>query len=123
MVSAAAELHNCHIDIKINQGYPPVVNDPRATKIARRAAADIVGADAVFAAEYTSMGAEDFSYYLETVPGCFVRFGTRKATDLPIPLHSPAFDIDERALGIGARFFDRVVREAFAHLDEFPDAV
>ena len=123
MISAAAELHNCHIDIKIDQGYPPVINDPRATRIARRAAADIVGETAVFAAEYTSMGAEDFSYYLEKVPGCFVRFGTRKAADLPIPLHSPAFDIDERALGIGARFFDRVAREAYAHLEEFPDAV
>lgn len=123
MISAAAELHNCEIDIEIDPGYPPVLNDPRAARIARKAAAAVVGEQAVFAAEYTSMGAEDFSYYLEKVPGCFVRFGTRKAGDEPIPLHSPAFDIDERALGIGARFFDEVAREAFEHLDEFQDGV
>ena len=123
MISAAAELHNCDISIDINEGYPPVLNDPRAATIARRAAADIVGQDAVFAAEYPSMGAEDFSFYLAKVPGCFVRFGTRKTGEEPVPLHSPAFDIDERALGVGARFFDRVAREAFAHLDDFPDAV
>lgn len=123
MISAAAELHNCDVEIKINEGYPPVLNDPRATRIARKAAAAVVGEEAVFSAEYTSMGAEDFSYYLEKVPGCFVRFGTRLANHDPIPLHSPAFDIDERALGIGARFFDQVAREAFAHLDEFKDGV
>ncbi len=123
MISAAAELHNCEIEIEINQGYPPVLNEPRVTRIARRAATEVVGEKHVFAAEYTSMGAEDFAYYLEKVPGCFVRFGTRPPGVDPIPLHSPAFDIDERALGIGARFFDRVARDAFDHLDEFADAV
>jgi hippurate hydrolase len=119
MISAAAELHNAKIDIEIRHGYPPVVNEPRSVSIARQAAADVVGAEHVVAAEHPSMGSEDFSFYLQSSPGCFVRFGARHPDWEPIPLHSPAFDIDERALGIGARFFDRVARVAHERMNEF----
>ena len=112
MVGAAAELHNAEIDVRIEEGYPPVVNDSGMAEIARRTAIDIVGRDNVVAAEYPSMGSEDFSYYLDHVPGCFVRLGARDPSWEPIPLHSPAFDIDERVLSIGARFFDRLARAA-----------
>lgn len=119
MVSAASELHNCRIDVDIREGYPPVVNEPRSTKIARLAAKEVAGADCVVAAEHPSMGSEDFAYYLQQVPGCFVRIGARASDWEPVPLHSPAFDIDERALAIGTRFFDRVARLSFEHLAEF----
>ena len=58
------------------------------------------------------MGAEDFSFYLEKMPGCYVRIGTRGTDDEYVPLHSPLFDVDESVLKIGATFFDRVTREA-----------
>lgn len=118
MVGAAAELHDCKISVDIKDGYPPVVNDPLASQIARQAAAETVGADGVIAAEYPSMGSEDFAYYLEKVPGCFVRIGARGPDSVAVPLHSPGFDIDERALGIGAKYFDRVARLSFRHLAE-----
>jgi len=123
MIGAAAELHNCRIDMMINEGYPPVVNERRATAIARMAASDIVGEQNVFAAEHQSMGSEDFSFYLYERPGCFVRFGTRAPGLEPVPLHSPAFDIDERALGIGALFFERVARVGYDHLNEFANEI
>ena len=123
MIKAAAELHNAVIDIEIRQGYPPVVNEPRSVSIARQAAADVVGAENVVAAEHPSMGSEDFSFYLMKKPGCFVRFGARHPDWEPIPLHSPAFDIDEDALGIGARFFDRVARLAHERIVEFSSEV
>lgn len=123
MVSAVAELHNADIEINIRHGYPPVINEPRSVIIAREAAADVVGVGCVVAAEYPSMGSEDFSFYLEKGNGCFVRFGARHPDWEPMPLHSPAFDIDERVLGIGARFFDRVARVAHARLHELSDEV
>lgn len=123
MIKAAAELHNAAIDIEIRHGYPPVVNEPRSVSIARQAAAETVGAEHVVTAEHPSMGSEDFSFYLQKRPGCFVRFGARHPDWEPIPLHSPAFDIDEHALGIGARFFDRVARVAHAHIDEYTNEV
>lgn len=123
MVSAAAELHNCHIDVEIAEGYPPVINEPRATAMARQAGIDTVGRDNVVAAEHPSMGSEDFAYYLAERPGCFVRVGAREADWEPIPLHSPRFDIDERSLGVGVRFFDRVVRIAHERIEEFANGV
>ncbi len=119
MVSAAAELHNANIEIEIRHGYPPVFNEPRSVDIARQAAAEVVGRSCVVAAEYPSMGSEDFSFYLKESPGCFVRFGARHPDWEPVPLHSPAFDVDERVLGIGAQFFDRVARVAHERLREF----
>ena len=65
------------------------------------------------------MGSEDFAYYLEHVPGCFVRLGARAPGREPLPLHSPAFDIDERALAVGVSYFDRVARLTHEHIDRF----
>lgn len=118
MVSAAAELHNARIDLNIRHGYPPVINESVSVDIARQAAADVVGKSCVVAAEYPSMGSEDFAFYLEKGRGCFVRFGARHPDWEPLPLHSPAFDIDERVLGIAARFYDRVARVAHERLHE-----
>lgn len=123
MVSAAAELHNAEITIHISQGYPPVINEKVSADVAREAAFDIVGKDLVTASEFPSMGSEDYSYYLHRIPGCFVRFGARHPDWEPIPLHSPAFDVDERVLAVGARFFDNVARVAHQRIDEFADGV
>jgi len=117
MVAAAAELHNAKIEIRITAGYPPVINEPTATGIARAAAQEVVGADHVVSSEFPSMGSEDFSYYLGHVPGAFVRFGARAPDWEPIPLHSPAFDIDEAVLAVGARFYERIARIAHKSLD------
>jgi hippurate hydrolase len=114
MCKAFGELHNARIELHTSDGYPPVVNTARETEIARRAVHATVGASGVAAMDYPSMGAEDFSYYLQKLPGCYVRFGARLREQEYIPLHSPAFDLDENVLTIGAAFFDRVAREALA---------
>ena len=116
MVSAAAELHNAKITIETHSGYPPVVNDPIAAEVAREAAADTVGPGNVVAAEFPSMGSEDFSFYLDEVPGCFIRLGARRHDWTPIPLHSPAFDIDEDVLPVGAQFLARVAHVAHGRI-------
>jgi hippurate hydrolase len=123
MVSAAAELHNATIDIDISEGYPPVVNEPVSTDIAREAGAAIVGSNCVVTSEYLSMGSEDYSYYLDKVPGCFVRLGARHPDWEPVPLHSPGFDVDERVLGIGTRFFDHVARLGHSRMEELANGV
>ena len=89
-----------------------MINTDRETSIARHAAQQVVGPGCVVTQEYPSLGAEDFSYYLQEIPACYVRFGTRGPNDDYISLHSPLFDVDEEVLGVGASFFDRVAREA-----------
>ena len=114
IANALAHLHGAEIAVTTGECSPPVVNADRETAVARRAAQQVVGSDAVVEQEYPSMGAEDFSYYLREIPGCYVRIGTRRAGGEYVPLHSPRFDVDEQALKVGARFYDRVVREAAA---------
>jgi hippurate hydrolase len=112
MARALADLHNASIEVTITEGYPPVLNSAREAKIAQRAALKVAGSEGVVPQDYPSLGAEDFAYYLQEFPGCYVRFGARLRDREYIPLHSPAFDIDEGVLKVGAAFFDQVVREA-----------
>ena len=87
------------VDVDLRPGYPPVVNDARATDIAMRAVTDTLGADAL--APYDPMmGAEDFAFLSRKAPGCFFWFGA--ALNPAREHHTPNFDIDERALPHGA---------------------
>ena len=123
MASAVAELHNAEIEISITEGYPPVINEPMATAVARSAAREIVGHDNVVGSEFPSMGSEDFAYYLDHVRGSFVRFGARPSDWEPIPLHSPVFDIDEQVLAVGATFYNRVARLAHDQIEVLVNGV
>lgn len=118
MAEAAGLLHNADISIDIQEGYPPVINTPAEAAFANKAAAKIVGAESVVKFEHPSLGSEDFSYYLQHVPGCFVRLGARRKDWEPTPLHSPGFTIDEAVLPIGVRYFEQVVRDSLAGIDD-----
>ena len=115
MARGIAELHGARIEVSLDAGYPPVVNTARETRIARAASVSVTGEAGVVAMDYPSMGSEDFAYYLQKIPGCYVRFGARRGEEY-IPLHSPAFDIDEEVLKVGAAWFDAVAREAIKEL-------
>lgn len=112
MARALAELHRAEIDLEIRDGYPPVVNSLREAKIAQRAVVKVVGEEGWIPLEQPSMGSEDFAFYLQEIPGCYVRFGARRKEDEFIPLHSPAFDINEEVLKVGALYFAQVAWEA-----------
>jgi hippurate hydrolase len=112
MAQAAGTLHNATVEVEIIEGNPPVINTRTEAELCRRAAEAIVGTRGVVPQDHPSMGAEDFAFYLHEVPGCYVRFGACAEGQSYVPLHSPAFTIDEHVLEIGARFFERVTREA-----------
>ena len=111
MGRALGDLHGAELEVTIEEGYPPVINTAHESSIARAAARDIVGDAGMMQMDHPSMGSEDFSYYLKHMPGCYVRFGARPETQEYVPLHSPAFDIDEGVLGVGAAFFARVAHQ------------
>jgi len=112
MARALGDLHNAELEVTIQPGYPPVVNTAPEARLAERAARRVVGDSGLMALDHPSMGSEDFAYYLQRIPGCYVRFGARPEGCAYVPLHSPAFDIDEGVLPVGAAFFEAVVREA-----------
>jgi len=84
-------------------GYPPVVNDEREAERFFEVARGLFGADAVKRIR-PLMAGEDFAYYLERVPGCFMFVGAGNAECGAVwPHHHPRFDIDERAMLSAAR--------------------
>jgi amidohydrolase len=98
------------------RGNPPVINDGQLTGFVARMGRLILGQEQVREAAKTT-GAEDFSWYLKRTRGTFVRIGV-KHPDWPEvrPLHTPTFDIDERALAVGAAL---VAQSALRWLQEY----
>jgi hippurate hydrolase len=89
------------IDFKVDVGYPTVDNEPKITEAAWKLADQYMGADNVEETE-KRMGAEDFGYYSQVIPGCFFRLGVRNEEQGFIHnVHTPHFNIDERAIAHG----------------------
>ena len=116
MAQSVGQLHDASVEVEIKQGTPVVTNGPALAKVARRAAASVVGKDQVLALETANMGGEDFGYYLQHIPGCYVRFGTAEEGVEQFPAHSSRFDFDERALAVGAAYYHAVATEAMSSM-------
>jgi hippurate hydrolase len=116
MARAAGQLHEAKIEFEILGNSPPVVNPPELCVIAREAAGAVVGAENVRRMEVANMGAEDFGNYMELIPGCYVRFGSRVAGRESYPAHSSRFEVDEGVLPVGAAFFSEIARLAAAEI-------
>ena len=93
--------------VEIVAATPAVLNAPQATSLAREAAGLAVGPGGVKALRWPNLGGEDFGFFLERVPGCYVRFGARPAGEA-FPAHSSRFRFDERVLALGAAYFYHV---------------
>ncbi len=88
-------------ELKIQEGYPPVINDPEPTALVRRVAVELVGSEAVLERP-PELGSEDFSFFLQRAPGCFFELGVRAPGQPARLLHHPHFDVDESVLPLGA---------------------
>jgi amidohydrolase len=87
--------------LRIEKGYPFLVNDEKFTMSCMAAARDLIGNDNVQELDLR-MTAEDFAFITQKVPSCFFRLGTgNKAKGISSGVHTATFDIDESALEIG----------------------
>jgi amidohydrolase len=86
-------------ELRIEIGYPPMINDPFVTELLSQVAAEFLGEDHVLRPR-REMGAEDFGYLAAEAPGAMFTLGCRIEGD-ERKAHSPRFDIDERCLPIG----------------------
>ena len=97
------------IDVQFGNGSASVDNDPDLISILRRATENALGREGIEFIPRPSMGAEDFAFYLEHVPGAMARVGCANGKATSFALHSPKFDIDEEALRVAARVMARSV--------------
>jgi len=112
VAKSVGQLHEAAVTVHFDAGTPVVVNLPVPTALARRAARRIVGDEHVVPLRAANMGGEDFAYYLQQIPGCFVRLGSQVVGREGFPAHSSRFDFDEAVLPVGARYLQEVVKEA-----------
>jgi amidohydrolase len=96
-----AAAHGLEVDVQIVPGYPVTVNDDGFAAFAHETAAALVGAQRVHEMPAPVMGAEDFSYILQQVPGALVFLGACPPEGEPHPLHSDRMTLDEGALATG----------------------
>ncbi|MBM79769.1 MAG: amidohydrolase [Planctomycetaceae bacterium] len=96
------------IRIRFLNSLPSVVNHPRIIAAMENAARRVVGGENTHFLDLPSMGGEDFAVYLEHVPGAMLRLGCSPVgAARRTLLHSPFFDVDEAAIGIGVRIMTR----------------
>jgi amidohydrolase len=94
------------LDYKL--GYPPLDNDPQQTERFFRVARNLFGEDNVKTCP-PIMAAEDFAYYLQRKPGCFMMVGAgNPQCSATHPHHHPLFDIDERAMAYSSKLLARM---------------
>jgi len=114
--SSLAVLNDAEIKVMFKPGYPPVINEETATKFARSVSEKLVGREKTISIPFPSLGGEDFAYFLQQVPGCFVRFGAAKEGHELMSAHSPKFDFDEEVLRVGAAYMSELTRYALKKL-------
>ncbi|MCC8455323.1 M20 family metallopeptidase [Streptomyces rochei] len=104
-IDEIANLYRAKSEITYVRGVPPVVNEVTSTELLQAAMVARLGTDSVESTEQ-SLGGEDFSWYLEHVPGAMARLGVRPPGERVIrDLHQGDFDVDEHAITVGVEMF------------------
>ncbi|NEB14038.1 amidohydrolase [Streptomyces coelicoflavus] len=104
-IDEIAGLYRAKSEVTYVRGVPPVVNEVTSTELLQAAMVARRGTDAVESTEQ-SLGGEDFSWYLEHVPGAMARLGVRPPGERTVrDLHQGDFDVDEHAITVGVEMF------------------
>ena len=112
LAESIATAHGVTATVVMPEGTPPLVNPERAAAWGREAAARVVGADSIVPLGFLNLAGEDFAYYLERMPGCFLRIGAREPGGEAIPAHSPRFYPAEDSVFVGAAVLAECARVA-----------
>ena len=109
---SVAAAHGVEAEVDLPEGTPPVVNPAPMTEVARQAVRRVLGEQALSPLGFVNLAGEDFAYYMERMPGCFLRIGAREPGGPMIPAHSPRFAPAEESLFVGAAVLAECARVA-----------
>ena len=106
-------------EFRFRRNYPPLVNHPAETRFAVEVMKEVLGADRVDDQVEPTMGAEDFAYFLQAKPGCYMFIGNGEGDHRdgghglgPCVLHNGSYDFNDNLLPIGASFWVRMVEKS-----------
>lgn len=115
VATQTAAAYGAECDVRIEVGYPALVNNPGVAAAVRAGAVEYVGEENVIDLDRW-FASEDFAYYTKEMPGCFYRLGTgNEALGIVHGLHTPRFTIDENALELGAGFMAYLAWKSGSH--------
>ena len=107
-----AAAFGAEVEFKFRRNYPPLVNHPESTRFAVEVMKAVVGADKVDDKTEPSMAAEDFAYFLQAKPGCYIFIGNGEGDHRdgghglgPCVLHNGSYDFNDNLLPVGASFW------------------
>ena len=114
IAAATCEAFATSCEFEFRRNYPPTVNHARETAFTREVLGELVGAENVAEFEPT-MGAEDFSYFLQEKPGCYFVIGNGDGTHRsaghgggPCMLHNPSYDFNDELIPLGGSMWVRL---------------
>jgi hippurate hydrolase len=103
------------VRFQFKRNYPPLINHERETAFAADVLKSMVGADQVDDKVEPTMGAEDFAFFLQQKPGCYVFIGNGDGDHRsdghglgPCNLHNPSYDFNDALLPIGGTYWVRL---------------
>ncbi len=115
IIAGICQSHGATYELDYWQLYPPVINDAKIAELVRSVASDVVETPTGIVPECQTMAAEDMSFFLQAVPGCYFFLGSANPDkNLAYPHHHPRFDFDETVLAMGVEIFVGCV-EKFCH--------
>jgi amidohydrolase len=120
VAEATCAAFEAQCEFEFVRNYPPTVNHEAETRFFQQAAAEVVGAENVLEFEPT-MGAEDFSYFLQEKPGCYFLIGNGDGSHRqgghgmgPCMLHNPSYDFNDDLIPLGATMWVRLAERWLA---------
>ena len=102
---------NVHFEYR--RGYPPTINTVHEAEFCARVAGEVCGPDQVAVDIKPSMGAEDFSFFLQEKPGCYIWLGNGPGEG-GCTLHNPRYDFNDEAIPFGVAYWVRLVERWLA---------
>ena len=107
VAAGVSSSHQAHYTLNYMDGYPPTINTPEETEVALRAAAQAVGHERVDGNTAPLLASEDFSYFLQKIPGCYVLLGNGVETRS----HGSLYDFNDGIIPAGIRYWCALVEQ------------
>jgi len=108
IAQAQASVFGATAEVAYKRQYPCLFNHPEQTEFCKDVLRDWLGADGLVANAEPVTGSEDFAFFLEKVPGCYVMVGNGVGDEGGCMVHNPGYDFNDRVLSTGATYWVRL---------------
>jgi hippurate hydrolase len=117
---AQAAVHGASAEVDYQRRYPVLNNHARQTEFCKQVIRDWLGPDGLKADPEPVSASEDFAFFLERVPGCYVFIGNGEGVDGGCSVHNPGYDFNDRVLSTGASYWVRLASLGRAEAERHP---